>query len=172
MFTCVTESPEETSQLAEKVGQKVREGTVLCLEGDLGAGKTLFAKTLAKTLGVEGEVTSPTFNLMNVYKGICPIWHFDLYRLDSEEELEDIGFFEYTDEPEGIVLVEWPDKFPSCLPDDYIEIKFTLGSSKNQRRISFTCVGEENQEFLKELEDFVNPGNRDGDSGLVGGDSD
>lgn len=75
MFTCTTNSPEETAHLAELVGQKIREGTVLCLEGDLGAGKTLFVQSLAHTLGVEGEVTSPTFNLMNVYEGICPIYH-------------------------------------------------------------------------------------------------
>ena len=65
MFTCTTNSPEETAHLAEMVGQKIREGTVLCLEGDLGVGKTLFVQSLAHTLGVEGEVTSPTFNLMN-----------------------------------------------------------------------------------------------------------
>ena len=90
--------------MAEMVGQKIREGTVLCLEGDLGVGKTLFVQSLAHTLGVEGEVTSPTFNLMNVYEGICPIYHFDLYRLETEEELEDIGFYEYTEDPEGIVV--------------------------------------------------------------------
>ena len=121
MFTCVTNSPEETAHLAELAGQKIREGTVLCLEGDLGAGKTLFVQSLARTLGVEGEVTSPTFNLMNIYEGICRIYHFDLYRLENETELEDIGFYEYTEEPEGIVVIEWPDKFPESLPDDYVE---------------------------------------------------
>ena len=120
MFTCMTSSPEETGHLAELVGQKIREGTVLCLEGDLGAGKTLFVQSLARTLGVEGDVTSPTFNLMNVYEGICRIYHFDLYRLETEEELEDIGFYEYTEEPEGIVVIEWPDKFPESLPEDYL----------------------------------------------------
>lgn len=62
-------------------------------------------------------MTSPTFNLMNVYEGICPIYHFDLYRLETEEELEDIGFYEYTEDPEGIVVIEWPDKFPQCMPE-------------------------------------------------------
>ena len=118
MFTCMTSSPEETGHLAELVGQKIREGTVLCLEGDLGAGKTLFVQSLAHTLGVEGDVTSPTFNLMNVYEGICRIYHFDLYRLETEEELDDIGFYEYTEEPEGLVVIEWPNKFPESLPED------------------------------------------------------
>ena len=137
MFTCTTNSPEETAHLAELVGQKIREGTVLCLEGDLGAGKTLFVQSLAHTLGVEGEVTSPTFNLMNVYEGICPIYHFDLYRLETEEELEDIGFYEYTEDPEGIV------------------VSIEKSDDGDGRHITFASVGERYQEFIKELESFV-----------------
>ena len=156
MFTCMTNSPEDTGHLAELVGQKIREGTVLCLEGDLGAGKTLFVQSLARTLGVEGEVTSPTFNLMNIYVGICRIFHFDLYRLESEEELEDIGFSEYTEEPEGIVVIEWPDKFPESLPDEYVLVRIErTGETEDARRIVFSGVGERSQEFVKELETFV-----------------
>ena len=158
MFTCVTNSPEETAHLAELAGQKIREGTVLCLEGDLGAGKTLFVQSLARTLGVEGEVTSPTFNLMNVYEGICRIYHFDLYRLENETELEDIGFYEYTEEPEGIVVIEWPDKFPESLPDDYVEVHIERIGEKS-RQFEFASIGEKNQNFIKELEAFVNSGN-------------
>ena len=159
MFTCMTSSPEETGHLAELVGQKIREGTVLCLEGDLGAGKTLFVQSLARTLGVEGDVTSPTFNLMNVYEGICRIYHFDLYRLETEEELDDIGFYEYTEEPEGIVVIEWPNKFPESLPEDYIEVRIRkLSENSNERQIDFSSIGAKNQEFIKELEEFVNTG--------------
>ncbi len=159
MFTCMTNSPDETGHLAELVGQKIREGTVLCLEGDLGAGKTLFVQSLAHTLGVEGEVTSPTFNLMNVYEGICRIYHFDLYRLETEDELDDIGFYEYTEEPEGIVVIEWPDKFPESLPDDYVRVRITrINGTEDSRRFEFASVGERNQEFIKELESFVHSG--------------
>lgn len=159
MFTCMTNSPDETGHLAELVGQKIREGTVLCLEGDLGAGKTLFVQSLAHTLGVEGEVTSPTFNLMNVYEGICRIYHFDLYRLETEDELDDIGFYEYTEEPEGIVVIEWPDKFPESLPDDYVRVRITrTNGTEDRRRFEFASVGERNQEFIKELESFVHSG--------------
>mgnify|MGYP002626494289 CR=1 FL=1 len=91
MFTQITQSPYGTVKLATKVAQRIREGTVVCLEGGLGAGKTLFVQSMARTLGVQGEVTSPTFNLMNIYEGFCPIVHFDLYRLTNEEELEDIN---------------------------------------------------------------------------------
>jgi len=160
MFSCHTESPAETEKLAELVGKKVHEGTVLCLEGDLGAGKTLFVQSLARTLGVTGEVTSPTFNLMNVYEGICPIYHFDLYRLESEEELEDIGFFEYTEEPEGIVLIEWADKFPESLPENYVRVSIERDPAEENGRIfTFVSVGEEQQEFVEELGRLVHTGN-------------
>lgn len=157
MFTHITQSPYGTVKLAEKVAQRVREGTVICLEGTLGAGKTLFVQSMARTLGVQGEVTSPTFNLMNIYEGFCPIVHFDLYRLNTEEELEDIGFYEYTDFPDGIVFIEWGEKFPEALPDDYVKIVIErIKDSRNMRRINFSCVGEEHQEFIQELEEFVN----------------
>ena len=156
MFTCLTHSPEETAALAELVGQRVHEGTVICLEGDLGAGKTLFVQSFARTLGVEGEVTSPTFNLMNIYEGICPIYHFDLYRLESEEELDDIGFYEYTEEPEGIVVIEWPDKFPESLPDDYVEIHIRrTADDETSRQITVASIGAQYEPFVKELENLV-----------------
>ena len=157
MFTHITQSPYGTVKLAEKVAQRVREGTVICLEGVLGAGKTLFVQSMARTLGVQGEVTSPTFNLMNIYEGFCPIVHFDLYRLNTEEELEDIGFYEYTDFPDGIVFIEWAEKFPESLPDDYVKIEIErVKEARNMRRINFSCVGEEHEEFIQELEEFVN----------------
>lgn len=156
MFTHITQSPYGTVKLAEKVAKRVREGTVICLEGDLGAGKTLFVQSMARTLGVQGEVTSPTFNLMNIYEGFCPIVHFDLYRLQTEEELEDIGFYEYTDFPDGIVFIEWADKFPDDMPDDYVKIEIErIKDSRNMRRVIFSCVGEEHKDFIKELEEFV-----------------
>ena len=155
MFTRITESPEQTADLAVIVGKRIREGTVVCMEGDLGAGKTLFVQYLARTLGVEGKVTSPTFSLMNIYEGFCPILHFDLYRLESEEQLEDIGFFEYTEEPEGIVVIEWADKFPQAMPEEHVHVKFErTGRTEEERRITFSCAGERDEEFLEELEAY------------------
>lgn len=160
MFSCHTDSPAETAALAELVGKKVHEGTVFCLEGDLGAGKTLFVQSLAHTLGVTGEVTSPTFNLMNVYEGICPIFHFDLYRLESVEELEDIGFFEYTEDPEGIVLIEWADKFPECLPENYVRLCIEHDPAEENGRIfTFTSIGSKQQKLVEELGRLVHTGN-------------
>jgi len=159
MLTKITASPQETEELAMRAGQRVREGTVLCLEGELGAGKTLFTRALAKTLGVESEVTSPTFSLMNIYEGICPIFHFDLYRLDTAEELEDIGFYEYVENPDGIVIIEWADKFPEALPEEYVRIVFEpTDGGENTRCITFSCVGERDENFLEELKHFVDFG--------------
>ncbi len=158
MFTCKTKSPAETLQLAQLVGKHIHEGTVLALVGDLGAGKTLFVQGLARTLGVEGEVTSPTFSLMNIYDGICRLYHFDLYRLETEAELEDIGFYEYTDEPDGIVLIEWADKFPEALPEEYLRIDIERNGDEadaDERVFTFSGVGEDNEEFVKELEKLV-----------------
>ena len=91
MFTRTTRSAAETAQLAQMVGKKIHEGTVVCLDGDLGAGKTLFVQNVVKMLGIEEGVTSPTFNLMNVYEGFCRVYHFDLYRLETAEELYKLG---------------------------------------------------------------------------------
>ena len=150
MFICTTESPEETAKLAEKAATRIREGTVLCLNGDLGAGKTLFTKHLVRVLDA-GEATSPTFSLMNIYEGICPILHFDLYRLKSEDELDDIGFYEYVDEPDGIVIIEWANKFPDALPEECVTVTFERTENENERNIIFEAKGEKEEDFLKEL---------------------
>ena len=91
MLNFLTKSPEETFSIGEKFAQLLKEGTVICLQGDLGAGKTLFVQGLAVGLGIAEEVTSPTFALLNIYQGSKTLYHFDLYRLDFSEELYDIG---------------------------------------------------------------------------------
>ena len=153
MLQCRTNSPAETGALAFRLGEKIPSGTVLCLEGDLGAGKTLFVQNLARALGVTEEVTSPTFNLMNVYKGRLTIYHFDLYRLETEQELEEIGFYEYTDDPAGLVVIEWPDKFPDSLPEDHIYIKIERTTGAEQERcFSFSLRGTRDGSLYKELD--------------------
>ncbi len=155
MFTRTTRSAAETAQLAQMVGKKIHEGTVVCLDGDLGAGKTLFVQNVVKMLGIEEGVTSPTFNLMNVYEGFCRVYHFDLYRLETAEELDDIGFYEYTEEPDGIVFIEWSDKFPEELPDDYIAIRFErTGGAASERQITFSAVGDEFVDDVEEMDAF------------------
>ena len=157
-FTTHTSAPSETSRIAEFIGQHIERGTVLCLIGDLGAGKTLFTQGLARGLGVTEGVTSPTFNLMNIYRGRLDVYHFDLYRLEHESELDEIGFYEYTDEPRGIAVIEWADKFADCLPDDYLKIKIARVSENgddNERERTFTAIGQSKaiEKLMKEIEE-------------------
>ena len=156
MLTCITHSPEETAHLAGSIGKIIHEGTVICLDGELGVGKTLFVRALARTLGVESDVTSPTFNLMNIYEAACPIVHFDLYRIESEEELEDIGFYEYVDATEGIVLIEWAEKFPEALPEDRLEVRIDALDGE-ERQFIFSAEGEKSTALLEELNEIVDP---------------
>ena len=113
-----------TEALGNLVGQHVKDGDVLCLSGDLGAGKTLFSRGVATALGVQpDEVTSPTFAIMNVYEGSeLEIRHFDLYRLNRPEELEDIGFEEYAG-GDGVTLIEWAELFSEQLPEEYLQVE-------------------------------------------------
>ena len=154
MLTCVTHSPEETAHLAGTIGKIIREGTVICLDGELGVGKTLFVRALARTLGVESDVTSPTFNLMNIYEAACPIVHFDLYRIASEEELEDIGFFEYAEATEGIVLIEWAEKFPDAMPADHLSVRIEALNDE-ERQFTFVAKGKRSRALLEELKRIV-----------------
>ena len=142
-FTVVSHSPEETKILAERLGTAVEAGTVLCLVGDLGAGKTLFTQGFARGLDVAGEVTSPTFALMNQYNGRLPVTHFDLYRLEREEELDEIGFYEYAEDDRGVVLIEWADKFPDALPEPHIRLEIERGEKENERRLAFSTTEED-----------------------------
>lgn len=154
MLTCVTHSPEETAHLAGTIGKIIREGTVICLDGELGVGKTLFVRALARTLGVESDVTSPTFNLMNIYEAACPIVHFDLYRITSEEELEDIGFYEYAEATEGIVLIEWAEKFPDAMPADHLSVRIEALNDE-ERKFTFVAKGKKSRALLEELKRIV-----------------
>ena len=152
MFKIQTKNPTETSAWAESVGTKVVPGLVLCLDGDLGAGKTLFVQGLAKSLHIQEEVTSPTFNLMNIYEGDCVLHHFDLYRLETEDELDEIGFYEYSEAVDDVVIIEWSDKFIDCLPEDYIHIELDRTGKEDERTITVSLHGEKNQKFYEELE--------------------
>ena len=114
----IAASEEEMIALGAKLSSGFGGGEVVALVGELGAGKTHLSKGLAEGLNCEDAVTSPTFSLVNEYlSGRLPLYHFDFYRIDSVEELEQIGWEEYLEE-EGVIVVEWADKFPDCLPPE------------------------------------------------------
>ncbi len=112
----ITNSPEETFALAEELGGKAAAGDVFALTGDLGTGKTVFAKGIARGLGVTEEVTSPTFTLMEIYPGRLPLYHFDLYRIESHGEFDNLFFEEYW-EGDGVSVIEWAEKAGDRLPE-------------------------------------------------------
>ena len=153
MFKFKSDAPARTAELARRLAGVLRPGTVICLDGDLGAGKTLFVQNLAAGLGVQGEVTSPTFNLMNLYEdGRLPLVHFDLYRLEQEYELDEIGFYDYVENPDGLVLIEWAEKFPECLPEDHIALQIQRTDVENERVMVFSLAGSALQDVYKEME--------------------
>ena len=153
MFKFKSDAPARTAELARRLAGVLRPGTVICLDGDLGAGKTLFVQNLAASLGVQGEVTSPTFNLMNLYEdGRLPLVHFDLYRLEQEYELDEIGFYDYVENPDGLVLIEWAEKFPECLPEDHIALQIQRTDVENERVLVFSLAGSALRDVYKEME--------------------
>lgn len=149
----VSESPEATWSVGEFVGKRLKAGMVLCLTGDLGAGKTLFTKGVAAGLGVKEDVTSPSFTLMNLYDGRLPVAHFDLYRLDDGGDLDEIGFYEYADEPVGVAIIEWADKFPEALPPHHLSVVLSPGKNLEERRLAFTAKGDGYEGILAALEE-------------------
>ena len=111
----LTNSPEETEKLGEKLAKQLKPGTVLAYRGDLGAGKTAFTRGLARGLGYTEPVTSPTYTIVNEYLGgRLPLFHFDMYRLSSEEDLWDIGWEDYL-ERGGVCAVEWSENVAAAL---------------------------------------------------------
>jgi tRNA threonylcarbamoyladenosine biosynthesis protein TsaE len=128
-------SPEMTRELGEKLAGKLQPGSVLALEGELGAGKTCFVQGLAKGFGVPGNVfvRSPSFTILNQYDGKLSLYHFDFYRLTQKEELGDLGLEEYFD-GDGITIVEWADRFEDAMPPKTQKIYFKI-IDENTREI-------------------------------------
>ena len=131
----ISESSRQTREIAHFIGEKLREGDVLALSGELGSGKTCFTGGLARGLGVDEkyQITSPTFTLINEYPGRCKLYHFDVYRLNSYSDFEDLGYEEYFC-GKGIVVIEWAEKIVQVLPANTFFISFEY-LDENKRRI-------------------------------------
>ena len=140
-----------TEALGRLLGRHLKDGDVLCLSGDLGAGKTLLSRGVATSLGVDPDaVTSPTFAIMNVYEGReLEVRHFDLYRLNRPEELEDIGFEEYAG-GDGVTLIEWAELFREQLPEEYLQV--VLRHEGAGRRAVLEAHAPRYEQLLEEVE--------------------
>ena len=138
----ISENEQMTMEIAKKYAMSIKSPTVVSLVGDLGAGKTTFAKGFAKGLEISELVTSPTFTILNTYEGRLPLYHFDMYRLSSKQEAEELGFEEYFDLKllKGVSLVEWAENVKGLLPQLHIEIKLDK-VDENKRKISIGVKG-------------------------------
>ena len=133
-------SAAETRQFGERLARELKAGDVILLEGDLGAGKSELARGIARGLGVQETVTSPSFTILNVYEsGRLPLYHFDWYRLESEEELYELGMDEYLG-GDGVALVEWPERCPGAVPEKHFRIRL-VPEGENERRIGTESAG-------------------------------
>lgn len=121
IYETLTNNPEETVQLGEKLGAVLQGGDVIAFRGGLGAGKTTLTRGIVKGMGLPDEVCSPTFSIVNEYKGTNTLYHFDMYRIVDPESLESVGFYDYLDE-HSVVAVEWSENIAEILPDGCIYI--------------------------------------------------
>lgn len=134
-------SAEETYALGKKLGEEAKPGTVYCLSGDLGVGKTVFTKGFAVGLGVTDTVNSPTFTVVQEYKGRCPFYHFDVYRIEEPEEMEEIGYEDYF-YGDGVCMIEWAELIEELLPADAVKVRIRKELQKGTDYRLIT-VGEE-----------------------------
>ncbi len=137
----ITNSPAETEEAGARLAEQLTPGTVVAFTGDLGAGKTAFTRGLARGLGITERVTSPTFTIVNEYEGgRLPLFHFDLYRLGSPEELFDIGWEDYLVRG-GVCAVEWSETMEEELEERTIRVDIRRGEHDNQRILTITGGG-------------------------------
>jgi len=136
---------EDTMELAENIESEKFPGMIICLDGELGSGKTLFVKGFAKSLGIEENITSPTFNIVKEYNsGELPLYHMDVYRLEDGDE--SIGFDDYF-KNEGICIIEWAELIEDSLPEERLDIKFKV-IDEDTRIIKLTPHGQKYEDIV------------------------
>ena len=146
----ISNSPTETEALGEALAARLTAGTVVAFTGDLGAGKTAFTRGLARGLGVPDRVTSPTFTIVNEYEGgRLPLFHFDMYRLGSADDLFDIGWEDFLRRG-GVCAVEWSETVQEALDGDTIYVDIRRGAEDNQRVLTIRGPGFEDLPLGKE----------------------
>ena len=131
-------SREDTLQIAYQIAQNAQPGQVYALIGDLGVGKTVFTKGFAEGLGIEEPVSSPTFTILQIYEeGRLPLYHFDVYRIEEPEEMEEVGFDDYV-YGDGVCLIEWAGRIEEILPEEtiWVRIEKDLAQGLDYRRIT------------------------------------
>jgi tRNA threonylcarbamoyladenosine biosynthesis protein TsaE len=149
-YVHVSQEPEETVRLGARLGSLVAGRMSFALTGELGSGKTVLTRGICRGLDVVDLVTSPTFIVVNEYQGRLPVYHIDLYRIDSPEELDTTGFHEFTD-GEVVTIVEWAEKAKGLIPAPSLDVTISL-TSPEERTFRITPRGEEAVRLLDSLE--------------------
>jgi tRNA threonylcarbamoyladenosine biosynthesis protein TsaE len=152
-FTFFSDSPAATRGLGEKIGLILRPGSIFALVGELGSGKTLLTRGICAGLGVPlRQVNSPTFVLVNEYRGRFPVFHLDLYRLGDAEDIVDIGLTDYLRRAqEGLIVIEWAEKIMSLLPAGYMTVELDILSAR-KRKITLKSGGEKYDYLTEAIE--------------------
>ncbi len=145
-YKITTRDESETIHIAQNLESEKFENMVICLEGDLGSGKTIFTKGFAQALGIEENITSPTFNIIKEYlNGELPLYHMDVYRLDGK--VDEIGLEDYFKKG-GIVIIEWSDLIKDYLPEERLDIKFRI-IDEESRTLTFIPHGRQYEEICE-----------------------
>lgn len=147
----IVDSLDDTMNLGKQLGSVVKPGDIICLTGDLGTGKTHFSKGIAKGLGIDSPITSPTFTIVNEYEGRLKLYHFDVYRVNDPDEIEAIGFDEYIFS-DAVSIIEWANYINELIPEEHIwvEIKKIPEMGINFRKIIINYYGDR-YSYIKEL---------------------
>ena len=151
-FEIISNSPAATQSLGKKIGERLAAGSIIALTGELGCGKTLLTRGICEGLGVPlRQVSSPTFVLVNEYKGRLPVYHMDLYRLGDINDGFEIVIMDYFARAEsGIMLIEWAEKMRSVLPKDILRVEYEILGAK-KRKIKFTSTSDKFNGLFKEI---------------------
>ena len=144
-YKITTKSEMETIRIAQDFESEKFPNMIICLDGELGSGKTVFTKGIANALGIKESITSPTFSIIKEYDGELPLYHMDVYRLDGNTE--GIGIEEYFNKG-GVVVIEWADTIKDILPKEYLHIKFKV-IDENKRLLILTPYGKQYEELCE-----------------------
>ena len=151
-YTVTSNNPGATFKLGKRIGEKLPAGSIIALTGELGCGKTVLTRGICDGLGVPlRQVNSPTFILINEYRGNMPVFHMDMYQIGTESDAVDLGIIDYmVRATSGVMIVEWAERILSILPEDLLQVKFTV-ISERKRIIELVASGEKSTAVLKEL---------------------
>lgn len=142
---------EDTFKIGKMIGELCNPSDIICLNGDLGTGKTHLTKGIAEGLEIDDNITSPTFNIVNEYDGRLKLYHFDVYRVNDPDEIAAIGFDEYIF-GEGVSVIEWSNLIEELIPDEHIEINIEKisGDDIHKRKVSINYIGKR-YDYIKEI---------------------